>query len=212
MPKDRMHGHRPQRIEKRQTMDYLEGSHDLTMLDGGKEKNPIMNALHFVTLAPGSRVPSHLLEGRLSNLVAARFYLPFPKAVVTPLPAATVPVSTQGPEVAGTIDLEYDFTNEVKIGNLRVTSDAIVEIANVMDPNPTSGVTYKLGTPLKHVFHYYSLLDGFAETPAGIMPQLPPEVKTTRDHVSLLGPSYVNPVECTVGTACEESDPACGAG
>lgn len=206
MPRDRMHGHQPQIVEKQTTFQVLSGSFDLTDLEGGKKKLPIENAVRGTKLT-GGRVPRRFFDPVLSNLVAARFFLPYPKSVrphVNQVQVRTVGQTTPHPHpVAGIIYLEYDFSDTITIGRLTIpaNANATVSLANIMSPVTTQTDSHPPGSPLKHSALYYNLIDGFTEPPPAL------ETAARYDAKSV---TWIDPVECTVWTACAEGETNCG--
>ncbi|HET9425591.1 MAG TPA: hypothetical protein VFO55_09480 [Gemmatimonadaceae bacterium] len=203
MPRERMHGHMPRIRVKGGRFEPIQGSWDLTDLEGGKRKVDLPQAVRFTKLT-GARVPKHLFAPKLSNLVAARFFLPYPKSVGAPYDR--VPVRVRGgtgaaTEVTGVYSMEYTFQDPVKIGRLTITNDTVLEIANIIKEETGTG-TYNEGHPLDHLTHYFNVLDGFSEPP--------PVVETAAPYFRAKLLFYVDPVQCTVGTGCAEDEIDCG--
>jgi hypothetical protein len=204
MPDDNGAGHHPQVIEGGATAQLLDGTFDLMHLVGDPSGAATFTQGIPFTSVTGGRVPSRYFEGALPKVAVARFFLPYPKAIA--VTTDTVPIKIKDGadlpgEYSGTVDLVYEFSKPFQIGGYPVETQAVVEIANVINPNPEHKKHCK-GALLKHAHMYYKLFDGLRTRP---------EFVTTRDWGMMMSEDiyFVDPVDCTVGTGCEEGDTDC---
>lgn len=217
----RAHMHRAQIIKDKATVGYLSGNFIWDWLGGGLWRPWIKNAAHFTALTKG-RVPSTLCDpAQTPKDVEARFWLPWPKRAEIIGDVVGMKLSKGNQDevfVGGIVELEYTFDRNLVIPmtpvrpglpNYTVVAgqDHELVIGNVTDPNPpAASYPYPPGHHVKHARHYFDLMKGWGVGE-------PPEVWTTRPydyHPEKMRLSYVNPVECIIGTACEEGALFCG--
>jgi hypothetical protein len=211
MPSDTMHGHKPQVSPESTAWKDLppQKSYDLTSyLDGGSQPVVIPKSLRWTKHA-GAHVKKDLLDSTKFDhgLLAARLYLPYPKSAHTPYKGAKVKVvkgdgtETTPFNVVGTVSLDYELKQPFSVGPLSVTaSDMTVRIGNFIPGSKDK--RHEKDEKLKHALHYLPLLSGLQET-------LPYAITTEVYEPDI---SFIDPVECTVGTGCPEDEINCGWG
>jgi hypothetical protein len=215
MPRDLKHGHRPQIIINGQNAGFLQ-DHTFDwrpMLTGASKLNKVNrvpNAVPFSS-ASGGRVPKRMFGTTKPDAVAARFLLPWPKtatAVGDMVPMGTANLSFASNPIAGRVSLVYQLDDDIsikKVGSpkphdILAGQDQEIEIANIIKTDVTHR-HYDKGHVVEHAIHYYDLLEGAGSTP--------PDVVTEAPYDSKVGIQWVNPVECIIGTACEEGVTKC---
>ena len=221
MPRDLMHGHWPQIIknENAPPEGYLTGTFDWrTKLTGSSAALPITNAAHFSNLTGTGYVPSRMFGGTKPDAVRARFFLPWPKQVnwsnEKPVSIQTEKGKLNKDPIKGDVDIVYDYSADFTIpmlddqGNaqtytVQATGNRKLVIANVMSTKVNRGF-YGRKSPIPHATLFYDVLEGCGDNPPGL--------QTAEDYDNsskLLGAMYVNPVECIIGTGCEEGQLGC---
>lgn len=250
MPRDLMHGHRPQIIigENMPNDGYLAGDYDWRRkIAGSTKKTAISQAAHFTDLTgKKAYVPSRMFDPTKPDAVQARFFLPWPLQVnwgpekpvkIKTLEKQPKPPKPQKPSkpnkdpISGEVELVYEFSKNLVFDKfddddnpmkhtIDATGDQKIVIANVMSTSVNRG-SFPDQTPIPHATLFYELLEGCnGYTPAlqtaepynNTVKPLGPTTKASNTTRTAFAPTYINPVECIIGTGCEqgyEGQPAC---
>jgi hypothetical protein len=219
MPRDLMHGHWPQiiRNENAPPEGYLAGTFDWRKtLTGGNTPTTLSQAAHFTNLTGSGFVPPRMFDEMTKpDAVRARFFLPWPQQVnwssEKPVKIETVHGKQNTDPVSGDVELVYEFSQDFSIPMydeqsqpkpafpIVANGDKKVVIANVMSPKVNRGF-YGRRSLIPHATLFYDVLDGCGDFNA-------PSLRTAEDYDNSgkpFGALYVNPVECIIGTGCEE--------
>jgi hypothetical protein len=220
MPRDLMHGHWPQIIkgENDPPEGYLAGTYDWRSTLSGSTSSPpipVTQAAHFTNLT-GNRgyVPSRMFGATKPDAVRARFFLPWPNEVNwngKPVKIETVQTTPKPNKdsISGDVDLVYDFSSGFTIDtfdgqgqpkqfSVDANGNKKLVIANVMSPKVNRGF-YGRKSLIPHATLFYDVLDGCGDFNS-------PALQTAEDYDNSapIRLFYVNPVECIIGTGCEE--------
>ena len=225
MPRDLMHGHWPQIIKSEDdpSEGYLAGTLDWRqILTGGPTPLPITRAAHLTNLTGSGYVPSRMFATAKPDAVRARFFLPWPQRVEwsseKPVQIETMqkqPKPNKDP-VSGEVKLVYEFSEDLLIyryddeGQVQPTPYRVeangnkeLVIANVISPKVNRGF-YGRKKEIMHATLFYDVLEGCGDLNA-------PSLRTSEDYDNSkrFGALFVNPVECIIGTGCEEGQLGC---